>query len=199
MLELNFTPFPTLTTNRLTLRRIVASDAQQCFNLRNSATVMKYIDRPMAHKIEDAWEWIKKVDDGINNNQLICWAISLKEDPTLIGTISYHRIIKEHHRAEIGYMLHPLHWRKGLLTEAAREVIEYGFRELKLHSIEANVNPLNKASMALLKKFHFVLEAHFHEDFYFNGKFLDSYIFSLLERHYSNGGTGIPESLIEGA
>ena len=187
MLELNFNPFPTLTTERLVLRRIVDSDAPQCFELRNSDEVMKYIDRPMAHKLEDAVEWMQKLNDGINNNQLVCWAITLKENPTLIGTISYHRIIKEHHRAEIGYMLLPAYWQKGLLTEAAREVIEYGFRELKLHSIEANVNPLNEASMALLRKFHFVLEAHFREDYYFNGKFLDSYIFSLLERRYRNG------------
>jgi ribosomal-protein-alanine N-acetyltransferase len=51
-----------------------------------------------------------------------------------------------------------------------------------LHSIEANINPDNLASANLLEKNGFKKEAHFRENFYYNGKFLDSLIYSLVRK-----------------
>lgn len=87
---------------------------------------------------------------------------------------------KEHYRAEIGYSLLPDYWSKGYMAEAARCAIDYGFSMLNFHSIEANVNPNNAASIRLLEKMNFVREAYFRENFYYDGKFLDSAIYSLL-------------------
>ena len=77
-------------------------------------------------------------------------------------------------------MLLPSEWKKGYMNEAIKRVIDFGFHSMKLHSIEANINPNNIASAQLLKKYHFIKEAYFKEDYYFNGKFLDSEIYSLL-------------------
>ena len=66
------------------------------------------------------------------------------------------------------------------MSEAIEKVIQFGFNNMKLHSIEANINPDNLASAQLLKKFKFVKEAYFKENYFFNGKFLDSEIYSLL-------------------
>ncbi len=98
----------------------------------------------------------------------------------MIGTIGLWRIIKEHYRAEIGYMLLPEHWKKGFAKEAVLKVVEYGFDEMKLHSIEAHINPKNAASAGLLEITGFVREAYFKEDFFFNGAFEDTAIYSLL-------------------
>jgi len=57
-------------------------------------------------------------------------------------------------------------------------VLDYGFRALQFHSIEANVNPDNAASIKLLERNNFVREAYHKENYYFNGKFLDSAIYS---------------------
>lgn len=84
------------------------------------------------------------------------------------------------YRAEIGYLIAPAHWRKGLVSEALTAVITFAFEEMRLHSIEANINPQNEASRRLLLKHGFVKEAYFKEDYYFNGKFLDSEIYSLI-------------------
>jgi RimJ/RimL family protein N-acetyltransferase len=66
------------------------------------------------------------------------------------------------------------------MQEAMIIVIDYGFRAMHLHSIEANVNPDNAASIKLLQRNNFVREAYHKENYYFNGKFLDSAIYSLL-------------------
>ena len=87
---------------------------------------------------------------------------------------------KEHYRSEIGYALNPLFQGKGIMQEAMQAIIQYGFEIMKLHSVEANVNPANEASMRLLEKNGFVKEAYFRENYYFDGKFLDSVIYSLL-------------------
>ncbi|HSC37593.1 MAG TPA: GNAT family protein, partial [Chitinophagaceae bacterium] len=110
----------------------------------------------------------------------ITWGIYLKTAPGLIGTIGLWRIIKEHHRAEIGYLLSPAWQRRGLMQEAMEKVLDYGFSVIGLHSVEANVNPDNEASIRILEKNHFVREAYFKENYYYNGVFKDSVIYSLL-------------------
>jgi ribosomal-protein-alanine N-acetyltransferase len=77
-------------------------------------------------------------------------------------------------------MLHPDFWRKGIMKEAVLAAIDYGFNTMKLHSIEAHINPANAASAAVLEATGFVREAYFKEDFYYKGKFTDSAIYSLL-------------------
>ncbi len=181
MLETKFTPFPEISTERLQLRRITADDAAKILELRASDEVMRYIDKEKAKTIEDALAWVKMVDDALVAEESLPWAISLKEDTTvLIGTIAYGRFIKQHYRAEVGYMLHPTYWNQRIMSEALEAVIDYGFNTIQLHSIEAHINPGNKGSSTLLEKAGFVREAYFKEDYFFHGKFMDTAIYSLL-------------------
>ena len=87
---------------------------------------------------------------------------------------------KENYRAELGYLLHPSHQQKGLMQEAVVAVLLYGFSAIKLHSVEANINPANVASKKLLEKNGFVQEAYFKENFYYNGRFMDAAIYAFL-------------------
>lgn len=180
MLELNFNPFPELVTERLLLRKITDNDDKALFEMRSDERVMQFIDRPLAKSIDDVRDLIKKINDGLEKNEGINWAISLQSSPLLIGTIGFWRTEKEHYRGEIGYMLHPDFQKKGIMQEAMVKVIDHGFNVMKLHSVEANVNPLNISSIKILEKNGFVREAYFKENYFSNGKFLDSAIYSLL-------------------
>jgi len=180
MLTVNFDPFPALETGRLVLRQITDEDIPVLFFLRSHEEVMKYIGRPRPQNTEELIPFIEKIKTMIASNEGVTWAVSLKDDPKMIGHISFHRIIKEHHRAEVGYMLHPELNRKGIMDEALKAVLHYGFHTMRLHSVEANVHPENIASRKLLEKNGFVCEAHFKEDFYWDGQFLDTVIYSLL-------------------
>ena len=183
MLELNFSPFPEIKTERLLLRRITDADAPELLFLRSDETVMKYIDREKPKSLEEALAFIQIVNANIDKNESVMWAIALQDKPdTLIGNIGFWRILNKHYRSEIGYMLHPSFWGKGIMKEALLAAIDFGFNQMKLHSIEAHINPDNTASGKLLEKTGFVREAYFKEDFFFRGKFIDSAIYSLLNK-----------------
>ena len=182
MLHTNFSPFPEIETQRLLLRRITKDDIPEIFILRSNDNVMKYIDRPRALSLDDATIFFEKINEGIETNDGITWGITLKENPkVLIGSIGYWRLMKEHYRAEIGYMLHPDFWQKGIMKEALTCLIDYAFTSMNLHSIEANLNSGNMASAKLLEATGFVKEAHFKEDFFFDGSFRDTIIYSRLQ------------------
>jgi len=180
MLELNFDPFPILETERLVLRRITLEDAQSYFDLRSNADAMKHICKPLQTTIEESKTMIYKINEMIAFNDGIGWAVCLKTDNKMIGSVSFHRIEKEHHRAEIGYMLHPDYWKKGIVSEAVESIITYGFNTLNFHSIEAHIDPTNIGSEKVLQKFKFVKEAYFKENYFFDGQFLDTAVYSLL-------------------
>lgn len=183
MLIVDLHDFPVLNTERLILREITVKDAPEFFALRSNDSVMKYIDRPRPKDVQDILELIDKMHkmrlDGVG----ITWGIYLKEHPEIkIGNIGLFKIIHEHFRAEIGYLLNPRFHKKGIMFEAMSSVIDYGLNEMGLHSIEANINPENVASKNLLKKAGFQKEAYFRENYYFDGKFIDSEIYSLVSK-----------------
>lgn len=180
MQKINFNPFPQLTTKRLLLRKVNEKDVNEIFFLRSDGRVMKYFDRTPAKSLDDASNFIKLITEQLQNNEAVTWALELKENTNLIGTICFWNIQKEHYRAEIGYVLHPDYWGIGIMNETLSKVINYGFNVMNLHSIEASVNPDNAASIKLLEKNNFTREAYFKENYFFNGKFLDTAIYSLL-------------------
>jgi ribosomal-protein-alanine N-acetyltransferase len=182
MPELNFSPFPEITTKRLLLRRMTEQDMGEIFFLRSNEDVMKHVDRPKATSIQDAEDFLGLINKSLEFNDGITWGITLKEIPgKLIGYIGYWRMKKEHYRAEMGYMLNPAFWKKGIMKEAILAVLDFGFDSMHLHSVEANINADNAASAAVLKATGFIKEAHFKEDFFFDGTFRDTVIYSKLK------------------
>lgn len=184
MLTINFHPFKNLETERLLLRRVAASDIKEIRELRGNPETMKFIPRPLVTTDEEALEHFKMIDEKIENNTGINWAITLKGNPKLIGIIGHYRIQPENHRCEIGYMILPQYNGQGIVTEAIKAVLEYGFDDLKMHSIEAVIDPENFASERVLIKNGFVKEAHILENELWDGKFWDTVIYSLLKRNF---------------
>lgn len=184
MVNCNFNPFPALKTSRLKLRKITKKDVNEIFFLRSDARVLKYLDRDPAKSKMDSSNFIKSINDAENHGEGITWGIAIHDNPLLIGTIGFWRIQKEHYRAEIGYVLHPDWVGSGIISEAIRVVINFGFDKMMLHSIEANVNPQNIASIRLLEKHNFKREGYFKENFFYKGKFLDTSTYSLLSSEF---------------
>lgn len=181
MLELQLSPFPLISTERLLLRAFDHSDIDSLFALRTNDNAMEYIKKERQTR-EEVGKMIERVQNDQQNNEAISWIISRHDDPMAIGTIGLWRVDRPHHRAEIGYMLHPDHWRKGYLTEAISAVMQFGFEVMKLHSIEGQVDPRNLASRGLLEKNGFVQEAYFKENYHFRGQFYDTVLYTKLNR-----------------
>jgi ribosomal-protein-alanine N-acetyltransferase len=184
MLVFNFAPFPNLETNRLNLRRLTSADVNEILALRSNPEIMQFIPRPLMKTKEEALEFISVMDTNVNNNNVINWAITTKEDDQLIGMIGFYRMKPENYRAEVGYILSAEFHGKGIITEALERVIQFGFEEMGLNSIEAVIDPENFGSEKVLLKNNFVKEGHFKEHTFFEGKFLDSIFYSLLKKNY---------------
>ncbi len=180
MLNINFSPFPVLTTERLVLRRIDENDLNELLFLRSDKEVIQYLDRDPVQSVEETNAFIRSLDTLLITNEAVTWGITLKENPKLIGTICIWHIQRQHHRAEVGYALYPDQWGKGIMNEALSCVLDYGFDVMKLHSMEAIVNPNNGSSIRLLKKNKFVEEGYFRENYFYKDKYLDSAVYSLL-------------------
>ncbi len=184
MLTINFHPFQNLETERLLLRRLNIDDINEVLLLRGNPEVMKYVPRPLIKTNEEALAHIALIEDKIENNIGINWAITLKGNPKMIGIMGHYKIQPENYRSEIGYMILPEYNGKGIVTEAVKIVVQYGFEQLQLHSIEAVIDPENIASEKVLQKNGFVKEAHILENDFYDGKFLDTVIYSLLKRNF---------------
>ena len=184
MLTINFHPFKNLETKRLLLRRVSNDDVNEILELRGNPETMKYIPRPLANTKDEALAHIKMINDKIETNEGINWAITIKGNPKLIGVIGHYRIQPENHRCEIGYMILPQYNGQGIVTEAVKVVLEYGFDDLQMHSIEGIIDPNNIASERVLLKNGFAKEAHILENEFWDGKFWDTVIYSLLKRNF---------------
>ncbi len=177
-----FETFPVIETERLVLREVQPGDVAQFFKIRSDERAMKYMDRPLFQSLDEAEKLVNSSIEGNAKRLSVNWVITERGRDILIGYVAFWRWMKEHFRAEIGFALFPEYWGKGIMTEALEAAIGFGFGKMGLHSIEGNVNPGNMASMKILEKFNFKKEAYFRENMFFNGKFVDSVIYSLLER-----------------
>ncbi len=184
MLTFSFLPFPDLDSERLLLRRLTIEDADAVFELQSNPEVMKYVPRPLAQTKDEALEHIKMINSKIEDNTGINWVITMKGNPKMIGIIGHYKLQPDNHRAEIGYMLLPQFQGVGITTEAVRIAVNYGFKKMHLNSIEAVIDPQNIASEIVLQKNGFVKEAHILENERYDGKFLDTVIYSLLSRNF---------------
>lgn len=185
MLTIQFTHFPVLQTPRLLMREVVPSDAPAIFKMRSDPRVMQYIGRPPQKDISEAELLIKNYQDNYQQNDSVNWAICLREQPDqLIGVIGFWKMDKANHRVEIGYTLQYDYWRQGIMDEAMTAANEYCFKVMNFHSIEANTDPENAGSGGILEKHGFVQEAYFRENFFFEGRFLDSRIYSKINPYH---------------
>jgi len=174
--------FPKIVTNRLHLVPPNLNDAAELFELRSNPTFMKYMGRFPMQKLAEAEEYIQRILDGFEDKTGISWKICEKDSETLVGYIGFWSIDYDNFRTEFGYGIHPYFQQKGIATEALKAVVKYCFEELGIHSIEAGADKENIATIKLLEKCGFRKEAHFKENMYFNGTFLDSAIYCIVKQ-----------------
>ena len=159
MLTIQNTPFPTLNTERLTLRLLTYADDHALFRLRSDGRVNRFLDRPPTTTLGDARTFIEKIETAIKNGESFYWVIALKNEDALIGTICYWNLVKEDDQAEIGYELHPDFQGKGIMQEAITAVLRFGFEQLKLKTITAFPRQDNRKSIQLLEKNNFSVDS----------------------------------------
>lgn len=176
--EAPFLEFPVLKSKRLTMRPIERSDAPQIFDMQTDDLVLRYIAKKKPESLEEVEALIQYISEAYEKQEMLCWAAVIRDGDKIIGTCGFNRIEKENLRAEIGGALSPRYWGVGVAYEAVKQIVDYGFDELGLHTIEAKVDSGNRSAVFLLEQLGFVREGHFKDRMYFEGVFYDMDIYT---------------------
>jgi RimJ/RimL family protein N-acetyltransferase len=175
---------PERQTARLLLRSIGSQDRDAFFDIfSDPETVQYWVGAPITAMSEAAA--LVERDLGLTASRTcINWGIVLPESNRLIGKFTLFAYSRQNRRAEVGYILDRRYWGKGLMSEVMTEALDYAFGSLALHRLEADTDPANAASLALLEKFGFKREGFFRERWLVAGKWLDSAMLGLLAEDY---------------
>jgi len=178
----------TIQTDRLLLRSFRLSDAPDVHRLAGERDVAATaLDIPHPMELWMAEEWIRICQQGRKRGDFISFAIVLRTDRSLIGSIGLV-VNREHARAELGYWVGMPYWNAGYCTEAAQAVIEYGFDELHLNRIHSNHFTGNPASGRVMQKCGMTYEGRARQHVKHWGTFEDLELYAILRDDYRRNG-----------
>lgn len=170
----------TVQTERLYIRTLEAADVQAVFDIFSDPEVTRYWSSPPMTDLSKAEQFIRETRDGFKDDSLLEWGIIETGEDRLIGTCAYASRDRAHRRAEIGFALRRDRWGNGYMKELLAAFIPFGFEELELHRIEADVDPRNIPSIKLLEHFGFKKEGYLRERYHLNGEIQDAVFYGLL-------------------
>lgn len=153
--------FPTiepLGTQRLTIREITAADLPDLQAVNGDPEVTRFLPYATWKSEEDAQAWLARMQALAESGTGRQFVIALNGTDKVIGTILLFRFDAGSARAELGYVLGRAHWGQGLMEEALRAFCGHLFMTAGLRRLEAEVDPANEASNALLARLGFVRE-----------------------------------------
>jgi ribosomal-protein-alanine N-acetyltransferase len=146
--------FPELSTSRLQLIAMQPEHIRDLYRLLSDERVNAFYPVIPLSRPEDLLKVIDMFANKFSNKEAIRWGITLKDSSEIIGTIGYTGFTAGH-KGSIVYALRPELWGRGLMQEAIKEVTRFGFKELELERIDAEVLPGNTPSERLLEKLGF--------------------------------------------
>lgn len=152
------------------LRRLTGDDFAELTDLNKSS---KDFHKGLANPPKDRKSFDKYLARNKNPNDEL-FVICLNKDNAIAGAISLSQIVRGGFQScFMGYYLGEQHSGKGLITEAIKLIMNFAFKELKLHRIEANIQPHNLPSIAVVKKNGFVKEGFSKNYLRVDGKWCD--------------------------
>jgi ribosomal-protein-alanine N-acetyltransferase len=176
--------FPTLRTSRLELREVALDDSQDIFSIYSCSEVVRFYDRDAYASIEQARGQIQSWAANCSKDVAVRWGISELGNAKIIGTCGFNFWNKQYSSSPLGYDLLPSYWNKGIITEAVKEILRFGFEEMKLNRVQAITFPENVPSIRVLEKLGFQNEGTLREWGFLKGRFQDVYCYSLLRREW---------------
>ena len=173
-----------LLTDRLRLRPLHGGDAEALFAIFSDPKVMRYWSTEPWTSSEQAHSMIALDEAGMAAGEHLRLGLVRGGDAALLGTCSLFRIDRTCRRAEIGYALASAAWGQGYMHEGLRRLVDYGFNELGLNRIEADIDPRNGNSARSLERLGFVREGLLRERWIVGQEVSDSALYGLLRRDW---------------
>jgi ribosomal-protein-alanine N-acetyltransferase len=173
---------PTLKSTRLLLRPLRAGDAESLFDVFSDPVAMRWWSSPPHGSPLVTEEMLARAYTSFLAGDGVEWAIVLDGpgDDRAVGKIGHWRWQRAHSRSEVGFILHRDLWRRGLAAEALATAVEWGFRRLELHSVEAQLDIDNVASQRTLERVGFRREGQLRQSYFDGRQFRDTLVYGLL-------------------
>lgn len=175
---------PTLTTERLILRPYTPADAPELQRRIGEFEIALTTRIPYPYEDGMAEEFIGKQSEEYARGEAANFAVTHRRDGSLIGGIGLGKINRAAEHAELGYWIATACWGQGYATEAAREVVRYGFEQLVLNRIYAFHMARNPASGRVMQKTGMVYEGCQRQHANRWGFFEDVVLYGILKSEY---------------
>lgn len=181
----NYLYMPDLDTPRLRLRRLTMHDADDIYRYSKDPEVARHVLWDAHRSIGDSRSYLRYMIRRYRNHEPASWGIEYRETGEIVGTIGFMWIQTDNSAAEVGYSLARRMWNQGIMTEALRAVIDFGFRRMNLNRIEAQHETTNPASGAVMRKCGMVKEGTLRQRLYNKGRYVDVDLYAILRKDYS--------------
>jgi [ribosomal protein S5]-alanine N-acetyltransferase len=178
-------PLPVLQSDRVLLRDFIDSDFVATHEYESDSKVVRYQSHGV-RTAEESLAYIKKVREESSHEprRLFDLAIVFKENEEVVGRCGLYVSNPELREATLWYVLNRHYWGRGLVPEAARVLLGFGFRSLGIHRVFVDCDPRNVASVRVAQKLGMRQEAHFHENAWIKGEWTDSVVYAILDREW---------------
>ncbi|MDR0740279.1 MAG: GNAT family N-acetyltransferase [Puniceicoccales bacterium] len=175
---------PVLGTERLVLRGMTSKDLDDLAEIFSDyETIYMLAFMPWPFDRNQVKIYMMNLSYAMENGHSLYWAITLPGEDRLIGVIGL-TLEHAHDRAEIHFWLGKKYWGKGYMTEVARRVVDYVFRDLKLNRLDINHLNVNIGSQRVIEKCGFKLECEKDDFCKKEGKYENMKFYRLLCREY---------------
>ncbi|MGP4039789.1 GNAT family N-acetyltransferase [Gracilibacillus sp. D59] len=180
-----FSDLPTLETKRLFLRKVSLDDVHDIYAYGSNEEVSKFVTWETHKSLDETQAFVQYILSLYKNNNIAPWAIELKDTQKMIGTIDFVSWDTSQYIAEIGYVISQDYWGKGIVTEAAKEVIAFGFNHMELERIQAKCLVENIGSARVMEKAGMTFEGELRKAVFSKGKHWDVKIYSILREEFA--------------
>lgn len=172
---------------RVKIRRLKSSDAKDIYKNAKDKEISKWtINLPYPYPKDGAIKFIKKSHYNLKKKKAYIFGVVLKETDEVIGIVDLFKLDWKNKNAELGYWIGKKYWNKGLMTEAVKLTLGFGFEKLKLHRIYANLFENNTGSKKVLEKSGLSLEGRLREGRYKYGRWHNELKYGILAGEYNH-------------
>ncbi|HOI29253.1 MAG TPA: GNAT family protein [Melioribacteraceae bacterium] len=181
----NIKEVPRLETDRLILRGFSPNDKYDIFEYASVPSVTQYLPWEFHKSLDDTEAFLKLSAEMFASQDNIDFAVELKSEKKVIGGISIRKWNDKNRCADIGYVLSPKYWNRGIITEAIKRVIRFGFEVLNANRIEAHCDEENIPSFRAMEKAGMRYEGTLKDKVFLKGKFINIKFYSILKEELS--------------
>lgn len=181
-----YSPEWPMHTERLLLRPFEGGDLHALHTMQSDEEVVRYLYHDVRSLDDVRISLARKMGSVAISGEGdgVTAAVVLRDTGELVADVSVWLVSEGHEQAELGFVVHPAHQRRGYATEASRRMLEFAFTIMRVHRVIGRLEVRNAGSAGVLEKLGMRREAHFIENEWVKGEWQSEYVYALLAEEW---------------